>query len=130
MCKFVAGSGRLPAHIINATQPLRYRTNTHTHRSPTCMHTDAITLTPSTRMQAHMLDSRVIWPIVSGNVPERDVEYRSLQAHIINATQPLTYRTNTHAPQPHVHPHCRGNTDTKHAHANSHVMQRRQVAYH
>ena len=54
MCKFVAGSGRLPAHIINATQPLRYRTNTQA-RSPTCMHAAAITLAPRTRKQAHMV---------------------------------------------------------------------------
>ena len=69
------------------------------------MHTDAITLTPSTRMQPHMTDSPVISPIDSGNVPERDVECRYLPAHIINATQPLRYRTNTHAPQPHLHAH-------------------------
>ena len=51
-------------------------------------------------MQAHTSDSPVIWPIVSGNVPERDVEYSLLPAHIVNATQPLRYRTDTHARSP------------------------------
>eukprot|EP01043_Picozoa_sp_COSAG02_P041250 COSAG02_NODE_3404_length_6797_cov_54.443267_4_plen_97_part_00 len=69
-----------PAHIINAMQPLRCHTNTHTI---------ATTLTPSTRKQAHKLWSPVMWPIDSGNVPERNVENRPLTSHIINATQPL-----------------------------------------
>ena len=69
------------------------------------MHTDVITLTPSARMQAHMLVNPVIPPIDSGNVPERDVESRFLPAHIVNATQPLTYRTYTHVPHPHPHAH-------------------------
>ena len=51
---------------------------------PTCIHIAAMTLTQSTRMYAHMSDSPVIPPIDSGNVPERDVEYRYLPAHIIN----------------------------------------------
>eukprot|EP01043_Picozoa_sp_COSAG02_P041252 COSAG02_NODE_3404_length_6797_cov_54.443267_6_plen_67_part_00 len=62
----------------------------HTHaRSPTYMHTAATTLTPSTRKQAHKSYIAVNWPIDSGNVPERDIEDKSLPAHIINAMQPL-----------------------------------------
>eukprot|EP01043_Picozoa_sp_COSAG02_P041249 COSAG02_NODE_3404_length_6797_cov_54.443267_3_plen_100_part_00 len=58
----------LPPHTINAMQPLRYRTNTHTHA---CMQTAATT--PSTHKQAHNSRSPVMWLIDSGNVPERDV---------------------------------------------------------